>query len=321
MEKIQTDRRALKADLVVLSIGIRANTGFLADTGIELAPNGTVLVNEHMQTSDPDIYAVGDCALVTNRITGASAWSPMGSTANITGRITARNMAGKDAAYRGAMGTAVCQLPELNAGKTGLSEAQAKDAGFHAVSVIMVTDDKAHYMPGADSFIIKLIADQASRRLLGVQVLGKGSVDKVVDICVAAIAMKATVDEIADMDFAYAPPFSTAIHPLAHAINVLMNKMDGTLETITPVEYAAGAADGYKVMDVSLKPSIEGAIYVDLTKIEGEVEGFAKDEPILLVCAKGKRGYLTQNRMKYYGYTNTKVLEGGLTFNEVEIEE
>ncbi len=321
VEKIQTDRRALKADLVVLSIGIRANTGFLADTGIELAPNGTVLVNEHMQTSDPDIYAVGDCALVTNRITGASAWSPMGSTANITGRITARNMAGKDAAYRGAMGTAVCQLPELNAGKTGLSEAQAKDAGFHAVSVIMVTDDKAHYMPGADSFIIKLIADQASRRLLGVQVLGKGSVDKVVDICVAAIAMKATVDEIADMDFAYAPPFSTAIHPLAHAINVLMNKMDGTLETITPVEYAAGAADGYKVMDVSLKPSIEGAIYVDLTKIEGEVEGFAKDEPILLVCAKGKRGYLTQNRMKYYGYTNTKVLEGGLTFNEVEIEE
>ncbi len=321
VEKIQTDRRALKADLVVLSIGIRANTGFLADTGIELAPNGTVLVNEHMQTSDPDIYAVGDCALVTNRITGASAWSPMGSTANITGRITARNMAGKDVAYRGAMGTAVCQLPELNAGKTGLSEAQAKDAGFHAVSVIMVTDDKAHYMPGADSFIIKLIADQASRRLLGVQVLGKGSVDKVVDICVAAIAMKATVDEIADMDFAYAPPFSTAIHPLAHAINVLMNKMDGTLETITPVEYAAGAADGYKVMDVSLKPSIEGAIYVDLTKIEGEVEGFAKDEPILLVCAKGKRGYLTQNRMKYYGYTNTKVLEGGLTFNEVEIEE
>ena len=321
VEKIQTDRRALKADLVVLSIGIRANTGFLADTGIELAPNGTVLVNEHMQTSDPDIYAVGDCALVTNRITGASAWSPMGSTANITGRMAARNMAGKDAAYRGAMGTAVCQLPELNAGKTGLSEAQAKDAGFHAVSVIMVTDDKAHYMPGADSFIIKLIADQASRRLLGVQVLGKGSVDKVVDICVAAIAMKATVDEIADMDFAYAPPFSTAIHPLAHAINVLMNKMDGTLETITPVEYAAGAADGYKVMDVSLKPSIEGAIYVDLTKIEGEVEGFAKDEPILLVCAKGKRGYLTQNRMKYYGYTNTKVLEGGLTFNEVEIEE
>ena len=320
VEKVQTDRRALKADMVVLSIGIRANTAFLADTGIELAPNRTVLVNDHMQTNDPDIYAVGDCAMVTNRITGAAAWSPMGSTANITGRMAAKNMAGKDMAYHGAMGTAVCQLPKLNAGRTGMSEAQAKEAGFDAVSVIMVTDDKAHYMPGADSFIIKLIADRESRRLLGVQVLGKGAVDKVVDTCVAAIAMKATVDEIADMDFAYAPPFSTAIHPLAHAVNVLMNKMDGTLETMTPAEYAAGEAEGYKVMDVSPQPSIAGASYVDLTKIEGEVDGFAKDEPILLVCAKGKRGYMTQNRMKYYGYTNTKVLEGGLTFNEVEAE-
>lgn len=320
VEKVQTGKRALKADMVVLSIGIRANTAFLADTGIELAPNKTVVVNDHMQSSDPDIYAVGDCAMVTNRITGAAVWSPMGSTANITGRMAAKNMTGQDVAYHGAMGTAVCQLPELNAGKTGLSEAQAKEAGFDAVSVIMVTDDKAHYMPGAGSFIIKLIADQESRRLLGVQVLGKGAVDKVVDTCVAAIAMKATVDEIADMDFAYAPPFSTAIHPLAHAVNVLMNKMDGTLETMTPAEYAAGEADEYKVMDVSLQPSIDGAPYVDLTKIEGEVDGFAKDEPILLVCAKGKRGYMTQNRLKYYGYTNTKVLEGGLTFNEVEVE-
>lgn len=320
VEKVQTDRKALKADMVVLSIGIRANTGFLQDTGIELAPNKTVIVNDHMQTSDPDIYAAGDCAMVTNRITKAAAWSPMGSTANITGRMAAKNIAGKDTAYHGAMGTAVCQLPGLNAGKTGLSEAQAKDAGFEAVSVLMVADDKAHYMPGADSFIIKLTADQTSRRLLGVQVLGRGPADKVVDICVAAIAMGATVDDIADMDFAYAPPFSTAIHPLSHAVNVLMNKMDGTLETMTPAEYAAGAAEGYKIMDVSLQPSIDGASYVNLTKIEGEVDGFAKDEPILLVCAKGKRGYLTQNRLKYYGYTKTKVLEGGLTFNEVEAE-
>lgn len=319
VEKVMTNKRAYKADLVVLSAGIRPNTAFLDGSGIEMF-KGTILTDEKGQTNLPDIYAAGDCAMVHNALTGKPAWSPMGSTANITGRMAAKNMAGKDTAYHGAMGTAVCQLPKLNAGRTGMSEAQAKEAGFDAVSVIMVTDDKAHYMPGADSFIIKLIADRESRRLLGVQVLGKGAVDKVVDTCVAAIAMKATVDEIADMDFAYAPPFSTAIHPLAHAVNVLMNKMDGTLETMTPAEYAAGEAEGYKVMDVSPQPSIAGAPYVDLTKIEGEVDGFAKDEPILLVCAKGKRGYMTQNRMKYYGYTNTKVLEGGLTFNEVEAE-
>lgn len=318
VEKVQTDRRALKADAVVLSIGIRANTGFLEGTGINLAPNRTVLVNDHMQTNDPDIYAAGDCAMVYNRITGEASWSPMGSTANITGRIAAKNMAGKDVAYHGAMGTAVCRLPELNVGRTGLSETQAKAAGFDTVSVVAVTDDKAHYMPGADSFIIKLIADRKDRRLLGAQILGKGAVDKVIDICVTAISMKASVDGIADMDFAYAPPFSTAIHPLAHAVNILMNKMEGTLESMTPAEFAAGAAADYKIIDVSLSPSIAGAPYVDLSKIEGDVEGLAKDEKILLVCAKGKRAYMAQNRLKFYGYTKTKALEGGLTFNEIE---
>lgn len=163
-------------------------------------------------------------------------------------------------------------------------------------------------------------ADKASRRLLGVQALGKGAVDKVVDTCVAAIAMKATVDEIADMDFAYAPPFSTAIHPLAHAVNVLMNKMDGDLDSMSPAEFAAGAAEGYRIVDVSLQPSIDSAPYVNLSKIAGEVEGLAKDERLLLVCAKGKRAYMAQNRMKFYGYTNTKALEGGTAFNEIDAE-
>ncbi len=321
VEKVQTGKRAVKADAVVLSIGIRANTAFLADTGIELAPNRTVLVNDHMQTNDPDIYAVGDCAMVKNRITGKDAWSPMGSTANITGRLAAKNIAGGDVSYRGAMGTAVCHLPELNVGKTGLSEAQAKEAGYDVVTVLTVVDDKAHYMPGAGNFIIKLVADRESRRLLGVQVLGKGEVDKVVDICVAAISLKAKVDDLADMDFAYAPPFSTAIHPLAHTVNVLMNKMDGELESFTPAEFAEGKAEGYRIIDASPVPSIDGAPYVDLTKIHGEVDGLGKDEPLLLVCAKGKRAYLTQNLLKHYGYTNTRVLEGGLTFNRAAVEE
>lgn len=321
VEKVQTGKRALKADAVVLSIGIRANTAFLADTGIEMASNRTILVDDHMRTNDPDIYAVGDCAMVKNRITGKDAWSPMGSTANIAGRVAAENIAGGDAVYSGAMGTAVCHLPELNVGKTGLSEAQAKEAGYDAVSVLTVVDDKAHYMPGAGNFIIKLVADRASRRILGVQALGKGEVDKVVDICVAAIAMKATADDMSDMDFAYAPPFSTAIHPLAHTVNVLMNKMDGALDSFTPAEFEDGKAEGYRIIDASPSLAIEGAPYVDLTKVRGEAEGLGKDEPLLLVCAKGKRAYLTQNLLKYYGYTNTKVLEGGLLFNRAAIEE
>lgn len=317
VKKVLTDRKGMKADIAVLCLGIRANTAFLADSGIELMPNRTVMVNEYLQTNDEDIYAVGDCASVTNRITGKPQWSPMGSTANIAGRVAAKNINGKSLGYQGVLGTGVCKLPELNVGKTGLSEEAAKAAGFDAVSVLSVVDDKAHYYPGAGSFIVKMVADRESRRLLGIQVLGKGEVDKMVDIAVTAISLGATVDQLENLDFAYAPPFSTAIHPFAHTINILLNKMSGAFETFTPAEYKAGAAEGYKIVDASPVPTIPGAPYVDLAKVDGEVPGLGKDEKLLLVCAKGKRAYMLQNRLKYYGYTNTKALEGGLTFNEL----
>ncbi|WP_434311077.1 FAD-dependent oxidoreductase [Hominifimenecus sp. rT4P-3] len=315
--KVLTEKRGMKADTVILSMGIRPNTAFLADSGLEMF-KGTICVDEHLQTNDPDIYAVGDCAFTRNRQTGNKAWSPLGSSANMEGRVAARVIAGEDVTYTGVFGTSIAQLPGLNVGRTGLTETAAKDMGIDAESVVLITDDKAHYYPGASTFIIKLIAEKGTKKLLGVQVLGAGAVDKVVDICVMAIAMNATLNDMESLDFAYAPPFSTAIHPLVNAVNVLLNKMDGRLASITPAEYKAGAAEGYKVMDVSLSPSIDGAPYIDLTKINGEVPGFGKDEKILVVCNKGKRAYLTQNRLKYYGYTNTVVLEGGNIFTDVK---
>ncbi len=315
--KVLTEKRGMKADTVILSMGIRPNTAFLADSGLEMF-KGTLAVDEHLQTNDPDIYAVGDCAFTCNRQTGKKAWSPLGSSANMEGRVAARVISGDDVSYTGVFGTSVAQLPGLNVGRTGLTEAAAKEMGIEAESAVLITDDKAHYFPGASTFIIKLIAEKGTKKLLGVQVLGAGAVDKVVDICVMAIAMKATLQDMENLDFAYAPPFSTAIHPLVNAVNVLLNKMEGRLVSITPAQYKAGAAEGYKVMDVSLSPSVDGAPYVDLTKIEGEVPGFAKDDKILVVCNKGKRAYLTQNRLKFYGYTNTVVLEGGTIFTEVK---
>lgn len=315
----QTSGGRIPADVVVLATGIRPNTDFLKDSGLAME-KGLIVTDEKLRTNLPDVYAAGDCAQVHNRLTGKPQWSPMGSSANYEGRTLAQVIGGNDKTYAGVLGTGVVRLPQLNAGRTGLTEVQAKAEGYDAISALCVTEDKAHYYPDAAFFVTKLVADRGSHRLLGAQVLGPGSVDKMIDIAAVGISMEAALEDFENMDLAYAPPFSTAIHPLSHAVNVLMNKMDGTLETMTPAEYASGAAEGYKVMDVSLKPSIEGAPYVDLTKIEGEVEGFAKDEPILLVCAKGKRGYLTQNRMKYYGYTKTRVLEGGLAFNEVEAE-
>ena len=317
VEKVLTTKKAYKADMVVMSAGIRPNTAFLADTGIEMF-KGTILTDEYGQTNIPDVYAAGDCAMVHNAVTGKAAWSPMGSTANSAGRLIAQNIMGKNLKYRGVLGTAVCKLPGINVGRTGLTEAQAKAEGFQAVSVVTVVDDKAHYYAGASSFIMKMIADRDTLRLLGVQVVGAGAVDKVVDIAVTGMMLKATLTDLADMDLAYAPPFSTAIHPFEHTLNVLMNKIQGNFETFTPAEYAAGAAEGYRVVDGCLVPSIEGAPYVELTTVDGPVAGLDPEEKLLLVCNKGKRAYLLQNRLKFYGYKNTRVLEGGITFNDVE---
>lgn len=319
VKKVLTDRKAYKADLVVLSAGIRPNTAFLDGTGLEMV-KGTLLTNEAGQTNDPDIYAAGDCAMVHSAITGKPAWSPMGSTANINGRIIAQNIMGKELRYRGSLGTAVCQLPGLNVGRTGLTEAQAKAEGFDPISVVTIVDDKAHYRPGAATFTMKLIADRSTQRLLGVQVAGPGAVDKIVDITVTAIQCGATLDQLDGADFAYAPPFSTAIHPFAHTLNVLKNKLSGAFETFTPAEFAQGLAKDYRIVDASLKPTIEGAPYVDLTSVTGPLKDFGPEEKLLLICNKGKRAYLLQNRLKAFGYQHVKVLEGGNLFTDISLD-
>lgn len=321
VEKVQTDKKSLKADVVVLSMGIRANTAFLEGSGVELLPNRTVKVDAHMQTNLENIYAVGDCVTVWNRYSGSPQWSPMGSTANMEGRICAKNLAGKDAVYPGVQGTAVCRLPGLNAGRTGFTEESAREAGYDAVSVTVVTDDKAHYYPGADSFIIKIVADRTTKKFLGVEAAGAGAVDKIVDIGVTALTLKGDLDALDNMDMAYAPPFSTAIHPFVTAVQVLKNKLEGSLDSITPEEYSTGEWADYQVIDASINPSIPGAPYVNPAEVKGILPQFGTEDKLLLVCTKGKRAYLLQNKLRYYGYSNTKVLESGTTFNDVKQNE
>lgn len=316
---VKTSAGTLPCSLVVAAAGIRPNTGFLNDSGIEMF-KGTIKVDRQMKTSLPDVYAAGDCVMVTNRITGEEKWSPMGSSANMEGRTLAQVLAGKEKAYPGVLGTAVVKLPDLNCGRTGLTETQAVEAGYEVITALSATDDKAHYYPDAAFFITKLIADKKTRKLLGAQVFGPGAVDKMVDIAVTGISMGAAVDDFENLDFAYAPPFSTAIHPFVQAVYVLMNKMDGTMVSMTPAEYAAGKADKYRVLDAGLAPSVHGATYVNLSEVDGELPGIAKDEKLLLVCAKGKRAYFLQNRLRHFGYTNAVVLEGSTFFNDVRVK-
>lgn len=318
VQGVQTASGFIPADLVILSVGIRPATKFLENSGLNME-KGCIVTDEFQATNLPDIYAVGDCALVKNRITGGSQWSAMGSTANITGRALALTLGGEQTEYKGCLGTGVVKISdELSAARTGLTEEKAKAEGFDAVSVLCVSDDKAHYYPDSSFFITKLIAERSSHRLLGMQVLGKGSVDKMADIAVVGISMGCKADDFVTMDFAYAPPFSTAIHPFAAACSILLNKISGRFDTFTPAEYADGAAKSYKLIDAHPAPTLPGAEWFDLTKASEASAKYSKDEKLLLVCARGKRGYLTQNKLKALGFTNTRVLEGGATFNVIK---
>lgn len=316
---VKTSAGVLGCELLIMAAGIRPNTDFLTDSGIEMF-RGTIMVDHTMKTSLEDVYAAGDCVMVTNRITGKPQWSPMGSSANMEGRTLAQILSGKEKTYPGVLGTGVIKLPGLNIGRTGLTEEQAKEAGYDVITVLAPTDDKAHYYPDSSFFITKMIADKTTHKLLGVQVFGPGAVDKMVDIAVMGINMGAVLEDFENADFAYAPPFSTAIHPFVQVVYILLNKINGTMESMTPAEYAAGKAKNYKIVDAGPAPAIRGAVYVDLAKVNGEVEGLDKEEKLLLVCAKGKRAYFLQNRLRHYGYKNTKVLEGSLFFNDVKVQ-
>lgn len=315
---VKTDSGLLAADMVIFSAGIKPNTDFLDGSGIEM-DRGRILTDTQGRTNLADIYAAGDCAMVSNRITGKPQWSPMGSTANIAARNLACGICGQEVCYEGVLGTGIAKLPELNCGRTGLTEQQAKDAGFDAVSVIAVTDDKAHYYEDSSFFVTKLIADRGGK-LLGAQVIGSGAVDKMTDIAATAISMKAELAQLEHLDLAYAPPFSTAIHPFVQAVYVLENKLSGAIKTMSPADYLNGKAKNYTVIDASPEPQIPNAIHVDISQADGGIKGVEKDEKLLLVCNRGKRGYFLQNRLAAAGYTDTLVLEGGLTFNDVKAQ-
>lgn len=314
VKKVRTDKRAMKADMIVMAVGIRANTKIASDCGLELEKNKTIKVNEYMQTNDEDIYAVGDCVTVKNILSGKPTWSPMGSSANKEGRCVAKTLSGEKTPFNGVLGTGIVKLLNLNAARTGLTEKDAKNLGYEVESVIVPIDDKAHYYPDSKMIIIKLIADKNSKRVLGAQIFGEGNVDKQIDIVATAITFNATIGDLQNLDLAYAPPFSTAIHPLGHVANVLLNKIDGAVKIVRYNDFIENQED-YKLADVNKKPQLEGIPFIDLATLNGKLDEFEYDDKILLVCARGKRAYLAYNRMKHFGYKDVQILEGGLALN------
>ncbi|MDN5313282.1 MAG: hypothetical protein PWQ68_2256 [Thermoanaerobacteraceae bacterium] len=328
VKALLTDKRKIDADIVLLSIGVKPNTQLAADAGIELGFKGAIKVNENMETNIHDIYAVGDCAENINLVTGKPAWFPMGSTANKMGRVAALNLypKGEKESLKGVLGTTVVKLFDINVAKTGLSERDAKNAGYNIITVIVPAHDRAHYYPGAKNIITKLIVDKATHRLLGAQIIGEGVVDKPIDIAATVITLGGTVQDMAKLDLAYAPPFSSAMSSTIVAANVARNKLLGKLEGISPLELKDKLSDpGLQIIDVREEAeyqvgAIPGSLNIPLKEIKKRVGEIDKQRETVVVCKLGLRAYLAYITLKHLGVKNLRILDGGVTAWPFELE-
>lgn len=328
VKALLTDKRKIDADIVLLSIGVKPNTQLAADAGIELGFKGAIKVNENMETNIHDIYAVGDCAENINLVTGKPAWFPMGSTANKMGRVAALNIypKGEKESLKGVLGTTVVKLFDINVAKTGLSERDAKNAGYNIITVIVPAHDRAHYYPGAKNIITKLIVDKATHRLLGAQIIGEGVVDKPIDIAATVITLGGTVQDMAKLDLAYAPPFSSAMSSTIVAANVARNKLLGKLEGISPLELKDKLSDpGLQIIDVREEAeyqvgAIPGSLNIPLKEIKKRAGEIDKQRETVVVCKLGLRAYLAYITLKHLGVKNLRILDGGVTAWPFELE-
>lgn len=317
----------LKADLVVLAVGVRPNVDLAKECGIALGTTGAIAVDASMKTNIKDIYAVGDCAENINLITGRPVWYPMGSTANKTGRVAAVNFAGtahKDT-MKGVLGTSVLKLFELNVGKTGLSERDAGALGYDVETVLVPAQDRAHYYPGSHLIVTKLIVDRKTHLVLGGQIYGEGVVDKPVDILVTAITFGSTVEQLTKLDLAYAPPFSMAMSSTIVAAHVMINKLQGRFSGVSPLVLKEKMEAGAVLVDVRTKDeyfvsSIPGSINIPLRKLSERAGELDRNREIIINCKVGLRSYNASLKLKGLGFEKVSILEGGLTAYPFETE-
>jgi len=212
--------QTIPADIVILAVGVRPQVELARAAGVALGPTGAIAVDDHQRTSVPQIWAAGDVAEAHHRVTGQPAWVPLGTTANKQGKVAGENIGGGDARFGGIVGTAVVKAFDLEAASSGLTEARARAEGFAVQTVSATANSRAHYMPGHQPIHVKLVYEEGSRRLLGGQLIGREGVAKRVDVIAAALHGGWTVDELAELDLSYAPPFAPVWDPILVAANL-----------------------------------------------------------------------------------------------------
>jgi NADPH-dependent 2,4-dienoyl-CoA reductase/sulfur reductase-like enzyme/rhodanese-related sulfurtransferase len=323
--RVITDRREIETDAVLVAVGVRPETTLARAAGIALGATGAILVDDHLRTNDPAIYAGGDCVENVHLVTGKKVWAPLGSTANRHGRVLGDNITGHDAVFPGILATGILRTLGTNIGSTGITETQARALGYEVWTCISPSGDRSHFYPGGKIIVIKLVADKKTGRLLGAQIVGPGDVVRRLDIVTATIAMKGTIDDLGNMDLAYAPPFGSAIEATAHAANILRNKRDGLADAMSPDEFRARLSSddpSFLVLDVRTKRETETAGKIDdprylrleLEELRARVDELPRDRQPLIVCAVGARAYEATRFLKSAGFADARFVEGGMSF-------
>jgi NADPH-dependent 2,4-dienoyl-CoA reductase/sulfur reductase-like enzyme/rhodanese-related sulfurtransferase len=318
--RVLTDKGALPADMVILSIGVRPNVALAKAAGLTIGEKTRAIeVDDHMCTSDPDIYAAGDCVECMDRLTKRPCFVPLGSTANKQGRVAAVNICGGNDVFPGILGSAVCKVFDFCVARTGLAEKTARELGYDVVTALAPGPDKAHYMPESKPLLLKLVADNKTGQVLGVQAVGPGDGSKRIDVAATAISAGMSVDDVANLDLSYAPPYAPAMDNLITAANVARNKRNGSMVGISAesVHQKLQEGEDFFFLDVRspqehAEVRLPKAVLIPLGALRKRMGEIPRDREIVAFCKVSLRGYEAALILKAAGYEDVKVLDGGV---------
>jgi len=318
------NRDRLTVDYVFLALGARPNSELARACGLEIGPTGGIRVNDRMQTSDPDVYAGGDCVETVHRITGREFYLSMGSLANRHGRVMAENLAGGDVHFPGALGTCFLKVFDINVGSTGLTWKQAEQHGFDTRCVWGTFPDKPDYHPEKGLFVVKMVYDGKTEKLLGLQAVGMGDITRRVDVFASFLQNGASLNDLFNFEHGYAPPYSEALDPLHQMAGMARAQQKGTT-FLNPGTNLKAAASSLLILDVReteeatnkpLPPSIAdcGALILNipLGRLRARLGEVGHDRKTVVVCQRGSRSYQAALMLRAAGFEQVKILAGGL---------
>jgi rhodanese-related sulfurtransferase len=282
---------------------------------------GGIVVNEYCRTSDECIYAGGDCVAThyVNKTAGTLLYIPLGSTANKHGRVIANHIAGNPTPFNGIACSSIVKAFDYTIGRTGLSEKQARALNLDIETTTWAGPDKPHFMPDAKPFIIKMIASKRDRKLIGIQVAGMGEGAKRLDVAAGVILMGGNIDQLADVDFAYAPPYGPALDPLATCAHLMINKLDGIAAGISAFEAKERIEKKDVVLldvrmpdEVAAMPFPYEVVNIPLGALREKAKTLSKDKEIITFCKISLRGYEAQRVLNAAGFSRVSYIEGGI---------